>query len=282
MEDMEWEPKITLAHLCEAMAQDRFYSIPGVALRLSRQFSENLKIEEATLTVLMGHCKFPHYLKDATADNWIWLFALLIFTTSMRALAQNETSMPIKDYPVDLSQVHDIFYEIKFPAPAALFEDDKSNTEHFIQAIPQKQYVHFDLTVNKIQKLVEKLNAVPASSTTAQVLTDAQPCESASQPKTKAKRKHTRGAITQKQAAARCQVSLRLFQNWEAGQNVPDGFPGRSDAMALAAWANSYAKQQELRRIAMNISRATPMDPNDIEKLERKRSIWEEVHDPED
>ncbi|GFK92335.1 hypothetical protein NNJEOMEG_00159 [Fundidesulfovibrio magnetotacticus] len=101
-----------------------------------------------------------------------------------------------------------------------------------------------------------------------------QSCEDTPQHEHKAKRKHTRGAVTQAQAAALCQVSVRLFQEWEAGRNAPEGFPGRSDAMVLTAWANTYQGRQKLKEAAISMSRATSMDPRHLENMSDEDSPW--------
>ena len=90
----------------------------------------------------------------------------------------------------------------------------------------------------------------------------------------KKKRKHTRGEISQKEAAGLCGVSSRLIQKWEKGENTPDKFPGRSNALAFSAWATSYQSQKKLRAAAVSMNRAIPVDPADLEDMEDKNNTW--------
>ncbi len=81
----------------------------------------------------------------------------------------------------------------------------------------------------------------------------------------KEKKKHTRGDITQRDAAELCAVSIRLIQKWENNKNTPDGFPGRSNAFAFRAWAESYKSGKRLKQAAVAMNRATSVDPKIIE-----------------
>lgn len=81
----------------------------------------------------------------------------------------------------------------------------------------------------------------------------------------KEKKKHTRGDITQRDAAELCAVIIRQIQKWENNKNTPDGFPGRSNAFAFRAWAESYKSGKRLKQAAVAMNRATSVDPKIIE-----------------
>lgn len=70
------------------------------------------------------------------------------------------------------------------------------------------------------------------------------------------RRKYRRGAISASKAAEILGVSLRQIQNWDAGINRPDGYPGRMDAVALELFVNQWAKTQLMKERARAMNRA--------------------------
>ena len=82
----------------------------------------------------------------------------------------------------------------------------------------------------------------------------------------KGKKKKNRGAITQKNAAALCGVSPRQLQKWEKGQATPERYPGRGDVIVFKAWAMGYQQKKALDKEVFNMERATPMDPQKMDK----------------
>jgi hypothetical protein len=74
-----------------------------------------------------------------------------------------------------------------------------------------------------------------------------------------AKGKRPRQAVTQAQAARIVGKTTRMIQDWEAGKNTPEGWPGRRDAVALKAWADCRTQQGKLRRALVNTQRRGDM-----------------------
>jgi DNA-binding transcriptional regulator YiaG len=79
------------------------------------------------------------------------------------------------------------------------------------------------------------------------------------------KRKYIRGEVSQKDAANMCGVSVRLIQNWLAGKNEPEGFPGLYDAIRLRQWAESYKLNKINKAIAVKMNNSISVDPKIIE-----------------
>lgn len=73
------------------------------------------------------------------------------------------------------------------------------------------------------------------------------------------------GEISQAGAAGLCGVGLRTIQKWESGQKVPAGYPGRSDALVLAAWAEAFKGRKRFTDAAAKMNRAVSVDPHVIE-----------------
>jgi len=91
----------------------------------------------------------------------------------------------------------------------------------------------------------------------APLLVEAEPVnEKPSPAKGGKRRKYRRGAISASKAAEILGVSLRQVQNWDAGVNRPDGYPGRMDAVALELFVNQRAKTQLMKEQARAMNRA--------------------------
>ena len=90
-----------------------------------------------------------------------------------------------------------------------------------------------------------------------------------------------RQKVTQKEAAASCNVSERTIQLWDAGTRTPDGYPGRSDVFAFKVWAEKYKQRTDLEERALNMNRATSVDPKIIEER-HSFSAFEQQTDDED
>lgn len=73
----------------------------------------------------------------------------------------------------------------------------------------------------------------------------------------KTKKKYRpRGDISAKEAAEILEVSERQVRNWDKGTNMPEGYPGRSDAISFEQFANSYLKRKNFKKMARAMNKA--------------------------
>jgi hypothetical protein len=70
------------------------------------------------------------------------------------------------------------------------------------------------------------------------------------------KKKYQRGAISALTAATILGVSQRQVQNWDAGVNRPNGYPGRRNEAAFQLFANEWKRLRLLTEQARAINRA--------------------------
>ncbi|MDR2489711.1 MAG: hypothetical protein LBD42_09540 [Desulfovibrio sp.] len=89
-------------------------------------------------------------------------------------------------------------------------------------------------------------SANPASAPQPQPLTN-----SAATPK----KRH--GAISANDAAKVLKVSERTVRNWDTGNNMPEGYPGRNDLTAFHLFANQYLQKKRLAEQARAMNRAS-------------------------
>jgi hypothetical protein len=93
---------------------------------------------------------------------------------------------------------------------------------------------------------------------------------------TKAKKKYKRGAISALAAATILGVSQRQVQNWDAGINRPDGYPGRRNEAAFHLFVNEWLKTKRLNERARAIHRATPVSSEWIADNEDKEDVFDD------
>lgn len=74
--------------------------------------------------------------------------------------------------------------------------------------------------------------------------------------------KRTRPAVTQADAARIVGRTSRTIQGWEKGKGTPEGWPGRGDAVALAAWASRRTEQARLKQALHNTGRCGDVSRN--------------------
>lgn len=73
----------------------------------------------------------------------------------------------------------------------------------------------------------------------------------------KVKRKYKpRGAISAVAAADILGVTSRQVQNWDAGKNMPDGYPGRRNEAAFQLFANEWQHKKRMNEVARAMNRA--------------------------
>lgn len=79
-------------------------------------------------------------------------------------------------------------------------------------------------------------------------------------------KKKSRGAISQKNAAALCGVSRRKLQGWEASGSTtkPADYPGRSDAGAFTMFAARLRQQKAFALETKAMAEAMPINPHKI------------------
>lgn len=80
--------------------------------------------------------------------------------------------------------------------------------------------------------------------------------------------------VTLKEAAALCGVSVPTVRNWEAGKHTPNGWPGRSNAVTLKAWAEGRAGGKRMKKAVMNATRHGDMDK--VSHRVRNGGRWQE------
>jgi len=76
----------------------------------------------------------------------------------------------------------------------------------------------------------------------------------------KTKKKYQRGAISALAASTILDVSERQIQNWDAGINRPDGYPGRRNEAAFQLFANQWLQTKKMNEQARAMNRAVISD----------------------
>lgn len=80
-------------------------------------------------------------------------------------------------------------------------------------------------------------------------------------PKTK-----RRQDVTQSEAAKICGKKEKTIRRWDKGEGMPEGYPGRGDAVALKTWD---ARRKEAANVKRAIKKTIPIDPHKLSESER-------------
>ena len=80
------------------------------------------------------------------------------------------------------------------------------------------------------------------------------------EPKNAAKPPAKRKAVSLKDAAKICGVSVPTIRNWEAGRGTPEGWTGRDDVLILTAFAGRMAEGALLKKAVLGATRYGDID----------------------
>ena len=94
------------------------------------------------------------------------------------------------------------------------------------------------------------------------------------EPTPTAKSKPPRQAVTQRETARIVGVAVRTIQDWEAGKNTPEGWPGRGNLVMLGAWATRRAASADMKRAVLNTVRVGDVDR--FSKRDKQHGEWQD------
>ena len=113
--------------------------------------------------------------------------------------------------------------------------------------------VFFGVTATPATDVIHENNAELAKQHLDRDATTAQ--QPQTEPTLKVKKQYQRGAISANVAASILGVSERQVQNWDAGINMPDGYPGRRNEAAFQLFANEWKRLKNLTAVARAMNR---------------------------